>query len=217
MTQIIRNVSEAVLDKIDAKGVLTDAVCEALGVADVAAAPEGFENVFAVVKTKDKPTDVVITAIPTVSAILEASDGQGYIEDKIRTQLLNKTISTVRNGSDNYPTTVMDFIKARASAVAGSGFLQPYKDVAKGVVELLRGKGLSIDVTTLRKALESNQFASAMYPSIAASVWDSLLNKLALKDVEENDGTGELFESWLENRYEEKEVDMSDLDLSDLV
>lgn len=178
---------------------------------------------------------VVLQPAPTINSFLTAPEAGEWIADLLETQIAHKMVRSLRapkgdtavaitpSDIDAIPHSIADYV---ASARLG-GAVALWNKYAKKIIDAMGSKvaafrNARVTKELLRKAIESKQFAEAVYPSFeAADLFSKAANGLISLGMREGSDVS-LIQSWLENRANVKadeaglDDDIADLDADEL-
>ncbi|HFD32050.1 MAG TPA: hypothetical protein ENJ28_04980 [Gammaproteobacteria bacterium] len=157
---------------------------------------------------------VVIAAVPTVELLASEEAGTNYI-NKIVTDSLLKQIAAGAKPRDEGAQIAIPFKLEEFTTTSRSSGLAAFNLVASDYVKALKTKGLKfMSKPLLRQVLSSAQFAEQQFPRITQENWQVVLNSMMQHVKAKGVDTGVL-NHWLNTR-DEVEIDVTDIDLTDL-
>jgi hypothetical protein len=157
---------------------------------------------------------IVIAAIPSVDALAAEEAGVNYINKLIMDALIRQVTVSAKPKDEGAQISIPFKIDEFTTTSRSSG-LAAFNAVATDYVKALKTKGLKfMSKALLRQVLASAQFAEQQFPRLSQDNWnlvlDSMMSHVKSKGME----TGVL-SHWKSTR-DEVEIDMTEIDLSDL-
>jgi len=126
---------------------------------------------------KNETVAVVAAAIPTLSQILSAENGQNFVAELVSAMLTTRVANAARprdgqTGVPILPRSLADFMEGgRRESTKG------FMDVAPAFVKELKRKGMKqLTVAMLRECLQSTATARQYFPKISQEAWVKLGN-----------------------------------------
>lgn len=122
---------------------------------------------------------VCIGIVPDVTLVRETDGGEQFMRDNITRALLGKLANAVRGVIDNEevnpPATVADFITNARAAES----LDAFNKVHVSVLAALKQTGLTgLNKGKFRRVLEIAAYAEQMYPNVAQTQWEGVIDML---------------------------------------
>lgn len=154
-------------------------------------------------------TGLFLAICPQIDTVMAHEGGVEWCNDKIFDALFDEVRRPGRaddvKGSD-FPKTVQDYI---TRATKGTG-LTAWRKVGPTLLEALQAQVPALkewNVAVLKSVLESAKIANTYAPKVGQDTWVGVIN--AGKQLAEREGEdGRIFDTWLENRDKEAEIEL---------
>jgi len=174
------------------------------------------------VSKKTVTVGVCVGAVPTVELLKETAEGLAFADDAVVTALSAKLANAARprdgaTEAASLPYSVTDFITTNRP----EGVLVAFRKLAGSYVKLLKERGMRLmNEATLREIMQSAAFAEQLFPNVPQATWEKILDSM-IAQAEKLDMIAGQMVDWKETRTTagmpiDEELDLADLDLSDL-
>jgi hypothetical protein len=157
---------------------------------------------------------ICIAAIPELTTVAEADNGQDWINKLVTDALIRQVANAAKPKEEgaltSLPLSVAEFItSARSSGLAA------FNEFASAYVTALKKKGLKfMSKVLLRQTLQSAAVAGQIFPKISQDDWKLVLQSMIQHAQKASIDSGVL-KLWLETR-DQAEISTAELDLSDI-